>query len=129
MKSRIGQFDILGIAENSRLDMNALERLLRQLPINLWTCDEKADYDLHPNTFATDRIEVTHSAYVVYLCPPKGKRLQGATVTNPDFPLRPDNIMDDQIGLRCCYHPFLESFGIPAYTREAIEIDIFKYPR
>src|SRR3989338_6588130 len=49
----------------------------------------------------------------------EGMRLSNAVVTDPEFPFRPDNIMDDQLGLRCCYHPQLLAFGIqrsPAWS-------------
>jgi calcineurin-like phosphoesterase len=112
------------------LDEDQLKTLLRKLPIEFQTVN--ADFpDRHVplNKEEYREIEVYHYAQVVSLNPAQGRRLWNAYVTNSDFPLRPDNIMDDNIGLRCCYHPKLASFGLPIIKDiNEIEIDIFKYP-
>jgi hypothetical protein len=75
-------------------------------------------------------IDIYHRARVISLYPQSGKRLSKATVRNRDFPLRSDQIMDDNVGLRCCYHPKLTTFGIRAIDDwDEIEIDIHKYPK
>ncbi|GEM_PF-3474749 len=118
-----------------KLDQGELERVLILLPITFTTCDEDYEVKILAEPKGRDKVmRVEHSNSVVSIYPPVGKRLYCATVTNRDFPLRPDNIMDDQIGLRCCYHPRLASFGGNLgkkyrYRFDEIEIDIFKYSR
>lgn len=115
------------------LSRDQLNTLLARLPISF----EVVGADYSPLAMCpsgenkSNEMEVYHRAGVVSLKPAEGKRLWNAAVTDSDFPFRPDNIMDDNIGLRCCYHPKLASFGLPAKDKhgyDSIEVDIYKYP-
>lgn len=114
------------------LDQRDLEAILDRLPIVFFTVDINSPRRTAFQTHEKGEMEVYHSARVISIYPPNGKRISCATVIKPEFPLRSDNIMDDQLGLRCCYHPKLEDFGIePRDSRfgSEIEIDIFKHPK
>ena len=130
------KFNIVEIRESSALSKEQLERILGLLPIDFQVVNQNAPRDFSNANPHHEPLEVYHSASVISIYPQKGKRLYCATLTDMDFPIRPDNIMDDQLGLRSCFHPRLESFGIKtAYGNFAstaaingeIEIDIYKY--
>lgn len=109
------------------LSRDQLEILLKKLPIKFVTVDKNAPtqyFTYGKNGYVMD---VYHFVGVISIYPLDGKRLHCASLTNMDFPIRPDNIMDDTIGLRCCFHPKLSSFGIQTNDFGTdIEIDIYK---
>lgn len=113
------------------LDESQLEGLLEKLPFNFnFAKEETYPWDVS-GSYEQAFLEVYHSASVISLYPPNGMRLSCATVTDWDFPLRPDNMMDDCLGLRCCFHPRLSSFGLDVRGQvvgDEIEIDIHKFP-
>ncbi len=117
--------------EGGILCPNELERILEILPITFSTVERNSSNHYPLEKEFEHAIEVYHSAAVVELSPPEGRRLYCATVTNWNFPLRPDNIMDDNLGLRCCFHPLLVSFGLSQKDdfHDHVEIDIYKYSR
>lgn len=122
-----------------------IENILSQFPMTYNFALEGSDCRNVHSLFEKGTIEVYHDARVIALFPEPGKILSKAEVTNWDFPLRPDNMLDDLIGLRCCFHPKLSTFGVPAYFRrvccqekdkdelrellDQIEIDVHKFPR
>ncbi len=126
------KFKIIESDRNATLNKNQLVKLLETLPIVFYTVDQS----VHPNATQNEEkgeIEVRHSACVVDFHPPKGKYLSNATLTDMDFPIRPDNIMDENIKLRCCFHPKLSSFGLEGSRKRGIvdkniELDIYKFP-
>ena len=90
------------------LNEEQLKTLLRKLPIEFEIVRMDFSQRGVPNSEEQfNEVEVYHRAGVVSLNPLEGRRLWNAYITSPDFPLRPDNIMDDNIGLRCCFHPKL----------------------
>jgi hypothetical protein len=127
------------------LDKPQLESLLDQLPFEFSIVEDEKDPRDTLYTEERGPIEVYHFGPVVSIYPKDGKRLSNARVIDMDFPLRPDNMMDDTLGLRCCFHPRLTSFGINYVMNlgsrvpldsshelgkflDEIEIDIHKFP-
>jgi hypothetical protein len=94
------------------------------------TCPRQNEFFLEDNV-----MEVYHSTSVISLFPEKGYRLAFAAVTDPCYSIRPDLIMDDSLGLRCCFHPKLSSFGVSVpgidmgSCSDQIEFDIHKFPK
>jgi hypothetical protein len=132
MQTITDRFKIVELTEHAQLNRQELEQLLKILPISFETVDES----IPPNNWVSsddknEVMEVYHDAGVVNLYPPNGSRLYNACLYNMDFPIRPDNIMNDTLGLRCCFHPKVSSFGINPRTchGDSIEIDIHKYSR
>ena len=120
------------IEAHGRLALPDLNIILGKLPVSFQFSDEETDTRDTYETHQKGVMEVYHSALVISLFPENGKRLSCATFTDWDFPIRPDNIMDDTIGLRCCYHPKLASFGLEHLSDEFfdhVEIDIHKFPK
>lgn len=127
------KFNIVECENRAILSKEQLEKLLNKLPITFYTVDKSVHPNFSYQSHEKGEIEVRHSAAVVTFHPPKGTYLSNAILTNMDFPIRPDNIMDDQLGLRCCYHPKLSSFGLENSEKrgildEYIELDIHKFP-
>lgn len=122
-------------AEGGVLTRGQLEKVLAALPIDFYTVADEAEARTAVQHHKVGSMDAYHNAYVISLYPPKGKKLSNAVVTNPDFPLRPDNIMDYNPGLRCCFHPKLIAFGmslvskVPKLVSDYIEIDIYKYSK
>lgn len=113
------------------LTRKQLEKVLEQFPVDFYLVSKGTDSRISHEKHKLERMEVYHGASVIRLYPPKGKKLSNAHVTNPNFQFRPDNIMDDQLGLRCCYHPKLTNFGITSVDNNLgdIEIDIYKFAK
>ena len=112
------------------LNQGELEVVLARFPVQFSICRDSVPPARAYENQVEGTMEVYHSARVIDIFPPEGMRLSNAVVTDPEFPFRPDNIMDDQLGLRCCYHPQLLAFGIqrsPAWSE--IEIDIHKFSK
>jgi len=127
------KFKIIESGRNATLSKNQLLKLLGNLPIVFYTVDMSVPPLFSYQSHEKGEIEVRHSAAVVDFHPPKGKYLSNAVLTNMDFPIRPDNIMDENIKLRCCFHPKLESFGLENSRKRGIvdkdiELDIYKFP-
>lgn len=111
-----------------------LEKLLKKLPIAFYTAQKGVNPNVSYAYHKRGEMEVVHSAAVISIYPKKGEYLSNATLLDRDFPIRPDNIMDDQLGLRSCFHPKLSSFGLESSTARGItddevEIDVHKFPR
>ncbi|VVB78552.1 Uncharacterised protein [uncultured archaeon] len=124
MSNKFNIIECKGILNRSQLEM-----LLAKLPISFKIVDESINPAEGFRYETVGEMQAYHSARVISLFPLQFKRLSNAVVTDRDFPFRPDNIMDDNIGLRCCYHPKLTSFDIPAVDNwDEIEIDIHKFP-
>ena len=113
------------------LQREQLDAVLQQAPLEFYTVDRDVDPDMALEAQERGEIDVYHKAAVVYFFPPQGKRLSSARVTDLDFPLRPDNVMDELLGLRSCFHPRLSDFGIspPKNRSDEIELDIYKFPK
>ena len=127
------KFNIIKSEERAVLDKSQLVKLLEKLPMVFYTVDQSVPPTNAIYKHETGEIEVRHSACVVEFHPPRGKYLSNAMLTDMDFPIRPDNIMDENIKLRCCFHPRLSSFGLENSTKRGtldkeIELDIFKFP-
>ena len=133
MGNKKNKFKIIESDRNATLSKNQLLKLLGNLPIAFYTVDQSIHPNLATRNEEKGEIEVRHSAAVVDFHPPKGKYLSNAVLTNMDFPIRPDNIMDENIKLRCCFHPKLKSFELKSSGRRGIvdkdiELDIYKFP-
>ena len=105
-------------------------RILTVLPMNFYMVNSNVPFSESVIEETPATLDVYHRARVISLYPQSGKRLSKAVVKNMDFPLRSDCVMDENIGLRCCYHPKLTEFGIKLNdNRDEIEIDIHKYSK
>jgi hypothetical protein len=117
-----------------RLHLPDLNIVLAKLPMEFFFAQDITDPQAlfnYQSTHHKGQMEVYHVASVIALFPEDGERLACATVTDFDFPLRTDNIMDDGLGLRCCFHPKLESFDLGHLANDfldEIEIDVHKFP-
>src|SRR3989339_1128328 len=100
--------------ENGMLKRDELETVLQGFPMEYRFAKEETDPREVYNAFDKGTMEVYHHAGVISLFPENGYRVACATVTDWDFPIRADNMMDDTLGLRCCFHPRLSLFGIRA---------------
>jgi len=109
-----------------------LEEVLRMLPIDFFTVEDNVREEISYSQAEQGVMDVYHDTLVVEIYPPTGRRLSNSSMIDMDFPIRPDNIMDDQCGLRCCFHPKFSSFGMafPSGLKvHEFEIDIHKFPR
>lgn len=105
-------------------------KVLEQFPVEFFLVDENIDSRISFEKQKRGAMDVYHDARVIDLYPPEGKRLSNAVVTDKDFPFKPDNIMDDQLGLRCCYHPAPSTFDIRSKDDiDSMEIDIHKFSK
>ena len=132
IENEYNNFDITSFQEGGTINSDELEMILRNMPISFRCLDEKSLERIGPHDKAVMNVEY-YGAQVVSIYPQSGKRLSCATVTNKDFLLNPDNIMDDNIRLRCCFHPKIESFGVEKLQgskfRGEVEIDIYKFSK
>ena len=112
------------------LNSEQLETVLKKFPVDFYLVDEYVDPGISFQECKKEPVDVYHSTGVISIYPPKGKRLSNAILTKWNFPINPDNIMDDQLGLRCCYHPRLSAFGVELVEHgDEIEIDIHKFSK
>ena len=116
-----------------RLSREQIEMILERFPMKYYTVRRDVPADRvaeEAGYFVKEGImEVSHGSRVIYLNPPEGMKLAKAVTTDMNFPFRPDNLLDDHIGLRCCFHPRLTSFGLPVIDKwDEIEIDVYKFP-
>lgn len=124
-KNKFKVIECKGILKGEQLD-----KILELLPFNFYTVEHDLDPERAFSSIKQRSIDVYHRARVISLYPPTGRRIYNAQVSDWEFPLRPDNIMDEQLGLRSCFHPRLTSFGLqPIEDWDEIEIDIHKFPK
>ncbi len=123
------------VVENKGLlSPEELDKVLKRFPFEYHFAKEESDPRNVGDNFEIGTMEVYHKAAVISLFPQPGMRVSTAYCTDWDFLLRPDNMLDDTLGLRCCFHPSLSSFSIAARPErgvlgEQIEIDIHKFPK
>ena len=112
------------------LNPKELEIVVSKLPIDFYMV--KSDVDPHLSTWAKHTrgiVEVYHDALIINLHPAEGERLYNAEITR-NIPLNPHNMMDENLGLRCCFHPKIGLF-LPEHreAKQEFEIDIYRHPR
>jgi hypothetical protein len=131
MPTLTDKFKIIELTPHAQLNREELEQLLSLLPIKFETVDEPVSPQEALYKPKDGIMEVYHDAGVVSFYPPSGKRLYNACLFDMDFPIRPDNIMDDTLGLRCCFHPDVTSFGMfpRTFHGDTIELSIYKYSK